>query len=176
MRLSAIEYSLMLECSDFLEESKGTPLYKYFPNSYPNQVKNKIRLKSDKVEHFQYFDNVLCQKDVLNKSLVAVTSSERADIGYTPYYIFIPDEYKYMYKTHEKVLEPKDMLEELKMASQESSAIFEDLLKYSYNFENLFTGIENSDTIVFYDIQYYYGIRADIPYLDLMEKLWLSSR
>jgi len=169
MEISIIEYSILLECSDFLMESQGIPMYKYLPESYKNQDKVKIRLKSQSEDYHNHMDNSLNFKNFNNRSLTCYTGADTPQDGYAPYFIFIPDGYKYIYTKDNMDIDLKLLFSELSDKLESGADTFEELLKYSYNLTNLHSGLTNNDKIIFYNIPYYYCIKATLPYEEILE-------
>lgn len=169
MEVSIIEYSILLECSDFLIESQSIPLYKYLPKSYKTQDKVKIRLKSHSEDYHNYIDNSLNFKNFNNRSLTCYTNSDNSYDGYDPYYIFIPDGYKYIYTKDNMNIDLKTIFSELSFNFKNCTDTFEELLKYSYDLTDLYNGLTNNDKIIFYNIPYYYCIKATLPYEEILK-------
>jgi hypothetical protein len=168
MDLSIIEYSILLECSDFLSDSNNIPMYKHLPDN-KDQDKVKIRLKSKIEPYYNHIDKGLNFKNFNNRSLKCYMDIGKPIPGYIPYYIFIPDGFQFIYTIDNRTIDLASIFLELSNKLDNSGDTFEELLKYYYNFKKLETGLKSNAEIIFYDIPYYYCIKADKPYKDIIK-------
>lgn len=169
MEVSIIEYSILLECLQFLEESDTIPIYKYFPKFSRDQDKIKIRLKTKTETFYNHVDNSFKFNNFNNRSLDVYTAKDENIIDLVPYYVFIPDGYRYMYAKDNMKIQLKRTFQDLTDKMIRGSETFEELIKYSYKNEDLVKGLVYNDIITFYNIPYYYIIRADLSYQETIK-------
>ena len=163
MEMSVIEYSILLECSDFLYETQDKPMYKVLQNQ-KTQDKVKIRQKSQSNQYDSHLDQHINYKNFLNRSLTLYTSPITSN---DLYYIFVPDGYKCITTKDNLNIDLNDIFENLSNSISDVGKSFQDLLSYSYEFNNLKSGILINDNIIFYNIPYYYCIRVNGQYDNL---------
>lgn len=171
-------HPLMIECSMYLEESRGLPLLKNLPSSYKDFQKIKVR-KRKKSDSFtktfnEAFDEIpeLRQRAIFANGEKTFKLSESA--GYEAFYIFPIDGYKFKYSI--EVTNSKEDYQEAFVTIVEQIGddnIIEQLLKYTYTSTNLHEGISRGAEIIFYGIPYYYAVRANTitNYSDFIKSL-----
>lgn len=174
LRQSIISYDqcniLNTQCSEFLHESQGRPLYKLLPRNYNAFHKVKVRLKKGKVslpeqaldDAFEFEYNKLSQRAVFAYSEPIVQTNEQ-----NMFYIFPINGYRYLYSKEVKNLSTDhktviDTLFENFTDPTEASNIVTDLLTYTYCSSNLSEGISAGAEIIFYGIAQFYAVRADV--------------
>lgn len=160
-------------CSQFIEESGGRPLMKNLPSEYGDFHKVKVRKrkkrKEDKEEFAEVFNEAFEDelRDLRERAVFAngEVSFEPADTKEEePFYIFPIDGYRFMYskevenssEDYQTVFEA--VFEEL--GADKGSEIITELLKFTYNTNNLQEGIEQGSEIILYNIPYFYAIRT----------------
>lgn len=168
MELSVIQYSILLECSRFLSESRTIPLYKALTNNHNREDKVKIRLKSKDEGYYTHLDNNLNFKNFKNRSLTTYTNIEYINPSYNLYYVFVPDRFKCIYTKDNIHINFKEVFKTFQSNIENAGKSFEDFLKISFGY-NLEDAIDTNDEIMFYDIPYYYCIRADRPYCEVLD-------
>lgn len=168
MKLSVIQYSILLECSRFLEESNNIPMYKAIKNNGKPEDKFKIRLKNQDENYFNSIDNSIKYKNFKNRSLTTYTNIEYIKSDYDLYYVFIPDKYNCIYTKDNLKLDLKTTFDTIKNNIVNANESFEELLHYSYGFNDLSSAININDEIIFYNIPYYYVILANKPYEEIL--------
>lgn len=156
------------DCSQFLTESNGLPLYKALPTHYSDFQKVKAR--------FKRADNIVSH--TFNQAFVNETQklAQRAIFAYsTPplleedmnmFYVFPIDKYKFLYSRevtnsssdYKQVI---DVMLEAFDNIDKATEIVSDLLKYTYSTSNLYEGLIAKAEVILYGIPYYYALRAD---------------
>lgn len=161
-------------CSQFFEESGGLPLIKNLSSDYGDFHKVKVRKRKKRKQDTEELAVVFNEafegelRDLRERAVFAngEISFEPADTNEEePFYIFPIDGYRFMYsrevenssEDYQTVVEA--VFEEL--GAVKGSDIIAELLKFSYNTENLQEGIEQGSEIIIYNIPYFYGIRAN---------------
>lgn len=166
------------QCSTFVEESNGLPLFKALPTNYSDVQRVKARRRNIRNSFADTFNeafagqiNSLCQRAIYAYGLSTI---EEATEDLDPFYVLPIDGYRYLYST-EVESSSDDYKQVFEMMFEQFGAdkgkeVIADLIKFSYNSTNLVEGIEKGAEIIFYDIPYYYAVRATtIPdYDDLL--------
>lgn len=166
------------QCSAFIEESGGLPLFKALPTNYTDVQKVKARRRNIRTSFADTFNeafaghiNSLCQRAIYAYGLSTI---EEATDELDPFYVFPIDGYRYLYSTEVESSSDdyKQVFEMMfeQFGTDKGKEVIADLIKFSYNSTNLVEGIERGSEIIFYDIPYYYAVRATtIPdYDDLL--------
>jgi len=166
------------QCSCFIEESNGLPIFKALPDGYSDVQKVKARRRNMRTSFADTFNEAfaehissLCQRAVYAYGLNVV---EEADENLDPFYIFPIDGYRYLYSTEvERSSDDYKQVFEMmfdQFGADKGKEVITDLIKFSYNSTNLAEGIERGSEIIFYNIPYYYAVRVDsVPnYNDLL--------
>ena len=156
------------ECSQFIEESCGSPLLKSLPNTYQNFQKVKVRHKKQKTVIGESFNNAF---DVQFHKRAIFANGEKSfhlNENDDKFYIFPKDGYRYLYSTEveNSNLDYQLVFDSLceNFNAQKTIDIVTDMLRYNYIDNNLKEGISNGSEIILFDIPFYYAIRADIDY------------
>lgn len=155
------------ECSNFLEESSGIPLYKILPIGYQNTQRVKVRLKKD-VDDIANCFNKAFEPDwpgLRQRAVFAYPTIPSIPPGMDLFYVFPIDSYKFLYSTEvtNSSLDYQHVIDVLFETFQDNNKVIEivsDLLKYTYVTDNLYSGLHSNAEIVFYGIPYYYAVRA----------------
>ena len=131
---------------------------------YDDFHKVKVRQRKRKDEFTKTFNEAfedipnLRQRSVkVNGQISFVAESEERE----PFYVFPIDGYRYKYSlevsnSEEDYQEAFDVIIEL----FDDTKVMEQLLKYTYTSENLVEGINHGSEIIFYNIPYFYAVRA----------------
>lgn len=156
------------QCSSFINESHGHPVFKMLSSEYSDVQRVKARKKNTKTDFTETFNeafsshvNGLCQRAVYTYGESTV---ERVCEGDDPFYVFPIDGYKYLYSTEVESSSADyrqvfDMMFE-QFGPEKGREVIADLIKFSYTSTNLVEGIENGAEIIFYNIPYYYAVRV----------------
>lgn len=154
------------ECSQFLSESQGLPLYKALPSHYSDFQKVKVRFKRHEniVENTfnQAFETPkLAQRAVFAYSNIP-TIMENTDL----FYVFPINKYKFLYSkevtnSNSEYKQVIDVMLEAFDSIDKATEIVSDLLKYTYSTTNLYEGLLAQSEVILYGIPYYYAIRAN---------------
>lgn len=170
-------HPIVAECSGFLNESDGLPVLKNLPTAYNDFHKVKVRQRKRKDrftktfnEAFEEVPNLRQRSVTVNGSASFFAESEKRE----PFYVFPIDGYKYKYSlevtnSKENYQEAMDVILEL-FGDDE---VMELLLKYTYKSERLAEGIAHGSEIIFYNIPYFYAMRASqyTRYEELLEDI-----
>lgn len=156
------------ECSQFIHESNGMPLYKNLPSTYNDvhKVKARFNKRTDNISNCfnkAFESNVfnLRQRAIFAYSIPPVTA-ENTEL----FYVIPKNDYKFLYShevtnSNSDYKQVIDTLLETFNDTDKAIDIVTDLLKYTYSTKNLYEGIAANAEIIFYGIPYYYAVRVD---------------
>lgn len=176
--ITSIKNTLHVECSQFLTESEGNPLFKNLQISYNNFQKVKIRLKKrvDTItevfnETFKNETHHLSQRAIFSSGVKNVEETETTE----PFFIFPVNGYRFLYSKEvtSSSDQYKHVFESLLSTLHDNQTALElvsDILKFSYESKNLVEGINSEAEIIIYNIPYYYAVRSSLvdSYEDLL--------
>lgn len=160
------------DCSKFITESNGIPVYKTLPNNYSDLHRVKVRFKRKEDAVSGVFDKAFINEtySLSNRSVYAYPhipqSNLRLESNLDLFYIFPIDGYKFLY-SKEVVNATNDYKSVIDTVfntfdnCNEAIDIVTDLIKYTYNAKNLYEGLTSSAEIIFYNIPYYYAVRVN---------------
>lgn len=160
--------TLTTECSQFLRASNGNPVLKNLPSSGYGFRKVKVRQKRIVTQFTNSFNNAFYQErsNLLQRSVISRGVDVPCGEGTEPFYIFPIDNFKFMYCQNPQVTteEYKNTLERLvsSVGDDAGLVVFQELLKFHYEFDGLEKGIIGGSEIIFYNIPYYWAIRKSI--------------
>lgn len=158
-------YTIKTECSRFLQESSGLPVFRVLPSTYSaiQRVKVRQQRRSDTVsEAFNAafsdkFHNIV-PRGIFTQSAPPETISEGTEL----FYVFPINGYKYIYSkgVQNSNLNFRDVMETLAHNVKDAFDITTDLIKYTYTQRNLTEGITSRSEIIFYGIPYFYAVKV----------------
>lgn len=151
-------------CSEFLEESGGFPIVRSLPNTYENFQKVKVRKRKSSNSFSSTFNGAFEDQMIdLRERSVFVNGRSEHNESLDPFYVFPIDGYDFLYskEVDNSTENYKHVYESIISQLGEKSAkmVFTDLLRFSYNSEELAEGIGTGAEIIIYNIPYYYAIR-----------------
>ncbi len=155
------------ECTSFLRDSQGLPLFKILPSSYTDLQKVKVR-KHRTTTKFSVTFNEAFEEEVRDLSQRAIFANSRimeVTENDDLFYVFPKDGYKFMYcpeVTH-STNDYQQVFDSLfeQFEDDKAEQLIHDLLKFAYSKENLHEGLSKEAEIIFYNIPYYYSARVD---------------
>ncbi len=157
-------YTIKSECSQFLRESNGLPVYRALPKGYNSFHKVKVRhhKRSDSVSEafnsaFSGQATNLVPRGVFAQSILMETTNDT-----DPFYIFPINGYRYFYSkgVQNSNLNFRDVMETLQDNISGAFDITRDLIKYTYTNKNLTAGILSESEVIFFNIPYFYAARV----------------
>lgn len=163
-----------LECSTFLQESRGTPVYKRLPNTYEDVRRVKVRKHKRNTAFANTFNEAFDDeiKDLRQRSIFASGVEPVDTDDKEAFFIFPINGFKYMYspEVQHSTDDYKQVFESIFENIEDPEEIIRDLLKFSYIKTNLYEGITRDAELIFYNIPYYYCVRAALyeSYDDLL--------
>jgi len=154
-------------CSQFLLEANGMPLFKYLPNTHDDFQKIKVRKHNNTTKFGKVFNSVFKEQlyNLRERAVFAIGGVE--DIYENEnelFYVFPPNGFRYMYS--KAVNDSTNCYEPIfesifnKLGETSGTMIFEDLLRFNYSTEQLSEGISSGAEIILYGIPYYYALRV----------------
>lgn len=156
------------QCSQFVSETQGLPIFKMLPAEYSDVQKVKARKKNTKTSFTETFNGAFSShfNDLCQRAIYAYGEStvEKVCEGDDPFYVFPIDGYKYLYSTEVESSSDdyKQVFEMMfeQFGAEKGKEVIADLIKFSYTSSKLTEGIEKGAEIIFYNIPYYYAVRV----------------
>lgn len=156
------------ECSQFILESRGIPIYKNLPTTYPDIHKVKARFKKTKDNVSEVFNQAFSHKtqNIRQRAIISQTHFPMQCESLEAFYVFPKNHYQFLYSrevtnSNSDYKQVIDTLFEQFDDSQKATEIVTDLLKYTYSTQDLYEGLYANAEIIFYGIPYYYAVRVD---------------
>lgn len=167
------------ECSEFLLESQGLPVFKLLPKRYYDYQKVKVR----KTKKSNVFDGIFnsafsdLASDIRQRSMFVSGRVLRSTLTEDCFFVFPVNGYKYMYcaEVQQSTDDYKRVFDAIFENTENPEDIIHDLLKFTYKRERLDAGIAKEAEIIFYNTPYYYAMRATYyrHYNDLLGEMRL---
>ena len=157
-------YAIKSECSQFLRESKGLPVYRALPKVYNTFHKVKVRhhKRSDSVS--EAFNSAFSGEaaNLVPRGVFAQSVIMEATHDTDPFYVFPINGYRYFYSkgVQNSNLNFRDVMETLQDNISGAFDITRDLIKYTYTNKNLAEGIQSDSEVIFFNIPYFYAVRV----------------
>lgn len=168
---------LVNQCSQFIEEADELALLKSLPEQYDDVHKVKVRKRKTQTFDTTFNEAFDFHYELRERSVFANGRhsfvSEGVDID--TFYVFPIDGYKFMYCNEVKnsTVEYQQVFDSIVdgFGPSKGNEVISEMLKFSYIHENLHEGISNGSEIIFYNIPYYYAVRANMEYDSLLTTL-----
>lgn len=161
-------HQIYTNCSQFVHESAGYPLFRNLPTTYSDVHRVKVRTKKKAStvgdvfnKAFEHDYQNIAQRAIFAQSAPICESAE----GMEPFYIFPVNGYKFLYSreitesTSEYQQVMLTLIEQLR-DEQAATELITDLLKFSYTSHDLVEGINSGSEIILYGIPFYYAVRC----------------
>lgn len=165
---TTVRQALSADCSTFLRESNGRPLYRSLPISYGDFHRVKVRLQRRKDGVSDVFERAFGQEftNIRQRAVFASPTCPLVSEQTEPFYIFPINGYKFLYSKEvtNSSSDYRNVIDKLVVELgnlTEATDIVTDLLKYTYATSNLQEGMAAGAEIIMYGIPYYYALRAD---------------
>ena len=158
---------ILRECSDFLEQSKGNPVYKTLISNGKDIRKVKVRKRKQEQHAFEnILDNAFQHTNIRQRGVFVAGNrkSLKVNSGMDIFYIFPVNGFKFVFSPTITDTTSKTLSEEYKkftdiMSEEEAVKSFTDLLSFSYTNENLEEAILSGNEIIVYGISHFYAVR-----------------
>lgn len=168
---------LIKQCSQFIEEADNQYLMKSLPRQYNDVHKVKVRKRKT-----QSFDNMFNEAfnhhyKLRQRSIFANGQQSFVVEGNTSdaFYIFPIDGYKFMYcnEVQNSTIEYQQVFSSIVdgFGPDKGNQVISEMLKFTYIHDKLNEGISTGSEIIFYNIPYYYAVRANMEYDSLLTSL-----
>ena len=160
-------YTIRTECSQFLQESRGLPVYRALPYEYDTFHKVKVRFHKRSDSITEAFNKAFKDEihNIVPRGIFAQSTMMNPSPNTEPFYVFPKNGYRYAYSKGVKNsnLDFRWMMETLMKNTNEAIEITTDLIKNTYTRTNLTEGIMSESEVIFYGIPYFYAVRvADV--------------
>lgn len=160
--------TIRCECSTFIRESGGLPLYRNLSTSYQNFQKVKVRQQKRKDAVNEVFDKAFGSSfyNLRQRAVFAYPDPPAtSDVNVEPFYVFPVNNFKFLYSkevnnSSTNYQEVIAALVEQFVDNNEAVEIVTDLLKYTYVKHNLLEGIASNSEIILYGIPHFYAVRV----------------
>lgn len=145
-------------CGDFLKESNGLPVYRMLPESYQDIQRVKVRAKKKNDVFTKTFNEAfshtynLRQRSLFAYPLDSLSEEENKE----PFYVFPVDGYSYLYNKEVKNSDKRGQ----NAMDVITKDIMVEMLKYTYNNDNLTEGLTSGAEIMFFNIPAFYAARC----------------
>jgi hypothetical protein len=153
-------YTIKSKCSQFIQESKGLPVYRALPSSYSSFQKVKVRHHSRHDDVSEAFNGAF--NNIVSRSIYTQSSYISESKGLDPFYVFPTNGYRFVYSkgVQNSTLNFREIMETLHGNVNDAVEITTDLIKYTYSKVNLVEGITSNSEIIFYGIPQFYAVRV----------------
>lgn len=177
---NTVRQALKMDCSTFIRESHGLPLYRSLPSTYDDLHRVKVRLQKRKDGVSDVFERAFGHTfaNIRQRAVFASTSASYVNEELEPFYVFPTDGYRFLYSKEvtNSDADYRNVIDTLVSELgdlNEATDIVTDLLKYTYSTSALYEGMVAGAEVIFYGIPYYYAIRAAVyeDYNDLISTI-----
>lgn len=159
------------ECSDFIYDAGGLPLYKALPSWYSDFQKVKVRFKRNETLINSTFNKAF-QTEVYNiaqRAIFSYSTPPLVELNMELFYVFPINGYKFMYSKEvtNSSSDYKQILDVMLEAFDDidkATDIVTDLLKYTYSTQQLYEGLTAKAEVILYSVPFYYAVRVQ-PHL-----------
>lgn len=173
---------LRTSCTQFLQESRGQPLFKNLSSEYGDFHKVKVRKRKGESGDFTETFNEAFEEQHPGLRQRAIFANGPSSFhptfneGMEPFYVLPIDGYKFMYsrEVENSGQEYKQVFDTLfeEFGEEKGNEVLTDLLRFTYTSTNLHEGIESGSELIIYGIPYFYAIRAaETEYGDVLSTL-----
>lgn len=166
---STVRQALNADCSTFLRESQGLPIFRQLPTSYADFHRVKVRLHKRKDGVADVFERAFGQEytNIRQRAIFTHSSLPVGTEQTEPFYVFPINGYRFLYS--KEVSDSDSNYQHVidKLVSElgdltEVTDIVTDLLKYTYSTSKLYEGMASGAEVIFYGIPYYYAVRTGV--------------
>jgi len=165
--------AINLECQQFLEESNDLPLIKWCSTTYSDVKRVKMRKRKRTDGFVRAFNKAFYEQypSLLNRSIIV--NEDARDASDEQFFVFPSDGYKILYSPvvensrNQYSVTYEDMCDTLNESAAED--MLGDVLKYTYREDSLAEAIESNVEIIIYNIPYFYVVRRNIDYTQILE-------
>lgn len=161
--------TIKTECSDFIRDSCGIPMYKMLPSNKDAFIKVKARHKKPKnLPLADAFNSAFADvyPNIYYRSIFCNTNEDDNLPLYEKYYVFPINGFKFLYcnsvknKTHAYKSAMLGVLDI--MVENEAISLLSTVLADDYVDKDLHLALEKETEIIIYNIPYFYAIKCSI--------------
>ena len=145
---------LKSQCSQFMSESGGLPVYKTI-NKTEQFVKVKARLRKGHSQFSETFNKAFEHTSNLRQRAIFAHGQQLTESN--QYYLFPTNGFKYVYNPQ---IENSSIYEGVQ--SSVDDEVFADLLKQNYTNSMLSEGIESGSELLFHNVPFCYAVNTGI--------------
>jgi hypothetical protein len=167
--ITAVKQTIQQDCSDFIRESDGLPLFKTLPDTYNDFHRVKVRLQKRRDQVSDVFEQAFGEQftNFRQRSVFANSTLLESADPTTSFYIFPVNGYRYMYckEVENSNSEYKTVIDTVMQGMgnvNEATQIVTDLVKYTYVSSHLSEGIASGAEVILYSIPFYYAVRTTV--------------
>lgn len=170
---------LLRDCSEFIRESGGQPLFKTLPTVNDDFRRVKVRQQKRRNGVSEVFEQAFGSQfnNFRQRSIFTSSTLTESDDPSSMFYVFPIDGYKFMYSKEvtNSNNEYQTVIETLMQGMEsavEATQLVTDLVKYTYTATQLQEGIASGAEVILYGIPYYYAVRTTVcaDYTDLITR------
>ena len=171
---------LQEQCSQYLEESRGLPLFKALPSTYSDIHRVKARLQKRIGSVDDAFNNAFGQAfpNLHQRAIFASAAIPILSESTESFYILPVNGYRFMYSCDvaNSAVQIEEMMQSISnqfRCPTSAGEVVADILKHKYISTDLHEGIISESEIIFYGIPCYYAVRVNScdAYATLMPSL-----
>lgn len=157
-------YTIRTECSHFIQESNGLPVYRALPRAYDDFRRVKVRYHNRQDTVSQVFNSAFDQEfhNIIPRGIFAQSAMMEAEDESEPFYIFPINGYKFIYSkgVQNSNMNFRTVIETLQENVDGAFELTRDLIKYTYSRTGLCEGIKSNSELIFFNVPYFYAVRA----------------
>ncbi len=153
---------IVLNCSQFLRESNGKPLYKHLPVSYADVKRVKVRHQKHNNIVTEAYDRAFNISGLRGRAVFTHSYLKEQPENTDLFYVFPPDKYQFLYNRNvtDSSAEYKQIIETLGDDEHAALDIVADLIKYTYTNDNLCEALRADTEVMLFNIPYFYAVRV----------------
>lgn len=158
-------HTIRTECSQFIQESVGLPVFRALPRSYNDFHRVKVRYQRHTTAVSEIFNAAFDDqyRQIVPRGVFTQSSIMEGSDDLEPFYVFPINGYRYVYSkgVQNSQLDFHDVVATLSEGIDGGLELTRDLIKYTYTQRNLFEGIDSKSEIIFFGIPCFYAVRVD---------------
>lgn len=171
-------------CVEFVEQSKGLPIFKSLPKTYNAFDRVKVRQKGNRSDVTDTFNEAFIDiRPKLYQSCVFVNARnsfiDRTDQNQESYYVFPIDNFRFLYCEQVNDSDEQfqqsftELLELLEKDHDKTKRFIKDLMKQTYEDDDLTKAIITGSEILLFNIPHFYVLKTShvVDYDELVETI-----
>lgn len=158
-------HTIRTECSQFIQESVGLPVYRALPRSYSDFQRVKVRYQRHSTPVSEIFNAAFDDQyhQIVPRGVFTQSAIMEETDDLEPFYVFPINGYRYVYSkgVQNSQMNFQDVISTLSENVDGGLELTRDLIKYTYTQHNLQEGIVSESEIIFFNIPCFYAVRAN---------------